>query len=209
MEWIDQLKVNTEPQQQAAQREDVSGTVAQLRDAAFRWDKRSGSFADGKASTCRSIADSVERFGGFASDKQREYALKLIAWSQPRGAVEIKPEPVFTVPKLFDVMQRHAHLHVSPLKLSRKNQDSLVWVMFSGQCVGKIENAVVTLFSKRLRDNAEQNVRDLLAEFEADPLEAARKFGKLAGRCCSCGRELTDPVSIERGIGPTCEARFS
>jgi len=25
-----------------------------------------------------------------------------------------------------------------------------------------------------------------------------------AGRCGRCGRELTDPVSIERGIGPEC-----
>lgn len=25
-----------------------------------------------------------------------------------------------------------------------------------------------------------------------------------AGRCCSCNRMLTDPASIERGIGPEC-----
>jgi hypothetical protein len=24
------------------------------------------------------------------------------------------------------------------------------------------------------------------------------------GRCCRCGRTLTDPLSIERGIGPEC-----
>jgi len=34
------------------------------------------------------------------------------------------------------------------------------------------------------------------------------KYGKLAGRCCSCGRELTDDDSIEAGIGPVCARKF-
>jgi hypothetical protein len=28
-----------------------------------------------------------------------------------------------------------------------------------------------------------------------------------AGRCRRCGRLLTDPVSVERGIGPECVTR--
>jgi hypothetical protein len=28
--------------------------------------------------------------------------------------------------------------------------------------------------------------------------------GHLIGRCCICGHELTDPISLERGIGPEC-----
>jgi hypothetical protein len=28
--------------------------------------------------------------------------------------------------------------------------------------------------------------------------------GRLIGRCCICGYELTDPISLERGIGPEC-----
>jgi hypothetical protein len=27
------------------------------------------------------------------------------------------------------------------------------------------------------------------------------------GKCCRCGRKLTDPVSIETGIGPECASR--
>lgn len=30
-----------------------------------------------------------------------------------------------------------------------------------------------------------------------------------SGRCCCCGRTLTHPDSITKGIGPECEARFS
>jgi hypothetical protein len=93
------------------------------------------------------------------------------------------------------------------LKLARKNQDSLVWVMYNGNCVGKIEAESLSLFRARL-GAAEPKVRSLLAEFESDPLAAAQKYGKLSGRCCSCGRDLTDPVSIENGIGPICQMRF-
>lgn len=28
------------------------------------------------------------------------------------------------------------------------------------------------------------------------------------GACCRCGRQLTDPASVEAGIGPTCRARM-
>lgn len=183
--------------------------VNTLRAAAALYDKRSDSFAQGKADICRDIAAKVERFGSFASDKQRDFAGKLIEWSKPRAAstTTFTPVAVLEVPKLFTIMQKHTHFHAAPLKLSRKNQDTLVWIMFGGECVGKIENARVALFGRRLGPN-EPQVRAMLAEFEADPLAAAKKYGKLSGRCCSCGRDLTDPVSIEQGIGPICATRF-
>jgi len=39
-------------------------------------------------------------------------------------------------------------------------------------------------------------------------LEAAKAFGKLYGVCCICARVLTNPVSIEAGIGPICGGRL-
>lgn len=39
-------------------------------------------------------------------------------------------------------------------------------------------------------------------------LEDAKKFGRETGTCCSCGRELTNPESIEAGIGPICAQKF-
>lgn len=42
----------------------------------------------------------------------------------------------------------------------------------------------------------------------SDPLTAAIKYGKVSGSCSCCGRELTDPRSIERGIGPICAEKF-
>jgi len=41
-----------------------------------------------------------------------------------------------------------------------------------------------------------------------NPLEAAVRYGRLTGSCACCGRELTDPKSVERGIGPVCASNW-
>lgn len=42
----------------------------------------------------------------------------------------------------------------------------------------------------------------------ADPENAAIAFGKTFGVCSCCGRDLTDPDSVARGIGPVCADNF-
>jgi hypothetical protein len=39
-------------------------------------------------------------------------------------------------------------------------------------------------------------------------LEQACDYGLQFGVCVACGRELTDEVSVARGIGPVCARRF-
>ena len=39
-------------------------------------------------------------------------------------------------------------------------------------------------------------------------LEQARALSRRTGTCCSCGARLTDPNSIDAGIGPVCARRF-
>ena len=45
---------------------------------------------------------------------------------------------------------------------------------------------------------------DAVVSVAADPRGEAVKHGKASGQCSCCGRRLTDPVSIEMGIGPIC-----
>ncbi len=52
------------------------------------------------------------------------------------------------------------------------------------------------------------DVKELLLSAAADPLTAAIKYGRETGNCSCCGRELTDPRSIEMGIGPICKEKF-
>ena len=39
-------------------------------------------------------------------------------------------------------------------------------------------------------------------------LQAAEDYGRQWGVCCVCGAVLTNPESIERGIGPICGGRL-
>jgi len=204
--------------------------VQDLRAAAKLFALRSpkDSFAIGKEATCLDLANKLERFGSFVSDKQDDFARKLVEWSLPRGqqgaqaapgapaaapvAPTPAPAPVVRLERLFDLMQRLSKLTIGEITIARKNQDSLCWVKVAGRdgVVGKIENGTLSLFWGRLHTakiDAKLVEADLL-RIEADPEAAAVLHGKASGRCAICSRDLTDPVSIERGIGPICAERF-
>lgn len=42
----------------------------------------------------------------------------------------------------------------------------------------------------------------------ANPHDAAKVYGMKTGKCSCCGRELTNGLSIELGIGPICRDKF-
>jgi hypothetical protein len=50
--------------------------------------------------------------------------------------------------------------------------------------------------------------KGLIVEACADPEQAAIAYGKQFGSCSCCGRTLSDPVSVERGIGPICADKW-
>jgi len=222
----------------------LNPSIEALEEAAKRWDARSDSFAQGKNVTCRDIAAKLRRFGSYASEAQRGFAEKLVAWSLPRPAplanTEVsrlhRPgvEPVTTVcstvtpqqlvegygaprglpeiavPDTFAVMQKFAKFTIGDMTIARKNQDTMCWIKFAGcaKVVGKIENGKAVLWPARMSSLQLEEIKKLLAEVEINPLEAAMRHGRLSGRCSMCGRDLTDPVSIERGIGPICLTGF-
>lgn len=47
-----------------------------------------------------------------------------------------------------------------------------------------------------------------LSEDTLMTLEEARDYGVRHGVCAACGRTLTNPESIEYGIGPVCRTRY-
>jgi hypothetical protein len=59
-------------------------TIEQLNAAAQRFYARSDDFAIGKGAICEDLARKLARFGSFASDKQADFAAKLVTWSEPR-----------------------------------------------------------------------------------------------------------------------------
>lgn len=49
----------------------------------------------------------------------------------------------------------------------------------------------------------------LVEETGRDPLALAVAYGRRTGNCACCGRTLSDPESVERGIGPICLSKWS
>ena len=197
--------------------------VQDLRAAAKLFALRSpkDSFAIGKEATCLDLANKLERFGSFVSDKQDDFARKLVEWSKPRqGAqeaartaqerVETPAEVLPQLHKLADLMQRLSKLTIGDITIARKNADSLCWVKVAGRdgVVGKIENGRLHLWRSRMGAFQASDVLAKLVAIEADPEAAAVLHGKASGRCAVCSRDLTDPESIERGIGPVCAGKF-
>lgn len=76
-----------------------------------------------------------------------------------------------------------------------------VYTKKDGEYLGKMLNG-------RFFGNAsDQDLADIV-RIAADPLGSAIAHGKMTGECAVCSRTLSDPVSIERGIGPVCADKF-
>jgi hypothetical protein len=78
-----------------------------------------------------------------------------------------------------------------------------VYVNHDGQYMGKVFGG------KFLKGyNCSPEIETEVIKTCTDPEQAAIAYGKKFGSCAICSRELSDPVSIERGIGPICYGRF-
>lgn len=154
----------------------------------------------------KSLLAGHARYGSF-SERQLPHVQRLVASAAAPAA------DVVMVPKFFDVLQRHAKFYIGKITITRKNADSLCWIKHddSADVVGKIEGGKVVLFGKRMQAAGldDSDILPVLRDLENDPLGTAKAHGKLAGRCCSCGRELTDENSIAAGIGPICAEKFA
>ena len=61
---------------------------------------------------------------------------------------------------------------------------------------------------RNLSPEGRQEFWALLARLrDGDAEEVFAEFGKRFGRCCMCGRELTNQQSVEDGIGPICKQK--
>lgn len=180
-------------------------TATQLKAAAAVY-RESGKHVN--ADTCLDMAAKLERYGSFKSEKQASFAASLVG-----NATSLQPQAELRVPALFEVMQRLATLTLPTLIISRKNQQSFCWLLDNNgdnDCIGKIDNGVVTLFAAKMARIGVKTdtVLTLLRAIEADPIKAIAEAGRASGRCAICSRDLTDDESIERGIGPVCMRRL-
>jgi hypothetical protein len=199
-------------QQAAAPVEGPDAPLARALEAAMPY------LAPKDVSFATSLLEGFRKFGSF-TDRQRPYAqsfanafpasLEQAPFEKPASAPE---KPAATLcPNICSKVNLNgfSRFTVGKLGLSLKNDGSVIWVKWDGRIAGSIDPATTAYRSSRryLADYALAQCLDALLKVEADPLAAARENGVLTGRCSCCGRPLTDPTSIEFGIGPICRER--
>lgn len=91
---------------------------------------------------------------------------------------------------------------IKPAGDTSKNPGAL-YVTESGQYLGKVMGG--RFFKVRECDSAQEGI---VVNLINDPVGAAEAYGHLTGHCCICNRELTNPESVARGIGPICADKF-
>ena len=99
---------------------------------------------------------------------------------------------------------RAGSLKVYPAPESGKNAGALYVKDVYGDYLGKVTADGDFFRARGVSDADVQHVADLAA----DPLGTAIKYARDTGHCACCGRELTDPKSVELGIGPDCKKNF-
>lgn len=163
-----------------------------------------------------SLRASVEKYGSL-TQAQIDAARGAIAKRDAaRAAAQDRKEnaPAITMDKIEEafataranglrkIKVRFVGLTFKPAKSDSANAGAL-YVKEGEQYLGKIMGGK---FMASRECGAERTAKIL--EIARDPKAAAVAHGKLTGSCSCCGRELTDPVSVENGIGPICQAKF-
>lgn len=183
--------------------------------AALRAAARSGKLSAYEAGAADDIASKLVTFGRYASDRQRAFARGLIEKGATASAPAAGNPNTVPVPKLWALMQNIAQIDAGIVKVRKVNGIPHYWLKVRGVkqgAVGKIEGGVATVWPRKLAEKqlgfvepvSFETYRAALVALEADPATVIAEHGKATGSCGCCGRELTDPESIARGIGPVC-----
>lgn len=159
-----------------------------------------------------SLRANVERWGGLTAN-QMVAARKCMSRSKaapsapPRGA-RVNVE---AVQRAFDNASeaglkrpklRFATFSCSMAPAAGKNPGA-IYVKAGDLYLGKVTNGEF----HSARECTPTTERDVVQVLQ-DPMQAAIAYGRRTGACSCCGRELSDPVSVERGIGPICANKY-
>lgn len=164
----------------------------------------------------------VERNGDL-TENQMAAVGRCMAHAAARDARAAQQAAVIETPPTVDVSRIKAALDAAAASGLRRPGMKINGIHFkrapdSGRNPGAIYVTEGNLYLGLIRDNTftpgrdfgrGENVIARLTEIAADPGRAAAASGLQTGACACCGRTLTDPFSVEIGIGPKCAQRFN
>jgi hypothetical protein len=178
----------------------VNECIAQLREMTS-WNSFAASLVaqyDSKGSLSVAQVEAAERmFAKMTANAANKSAAKAVDLSN--------------VHKMFDAALAHGlkrpRFAFGDLRLSLASETSrnagAVYVKLGGEYAGKVQGGVYHPVGAGSVATAQA-----IATIAADPLAAAVQHGRDTGQCACCGRTLTDPESVARGIGPICAAHW-
>jgi hypothetical protein len=140
-------------------------------------------------------------------DAERTHAIRKIEASAPSCSVTAL-ETAFAKAKDAGIKYpklRFADFAFSPAGVRSRNPGAVyVKSRHDGTYYGKVHEGRFVRSYRECDEETEQAILKVCA----DPHTAAIAYGKQFGVCCCCGRELTDPKSVAKGIGPVCEKSY-
>jgi hypothetical protein len=169
----------------------------------------------------QSMHDAITKWNGLTANQLAACtrAAEKVAARQADRAAAVEAAPVIDMTKieaafaaarssgLKSLKLRIGDLVISPAKATSANAGALYV-----KSKGSFDNS--TYFGKIMGGKFLKS-RDCDAATEAliitaatDPLAAAIAYGRATGQCSCCGRELTNKISIDLGIGPVCRAKW-
>jgi hypothetical protein len=148
--------------------------------------------------------------------EKKKVSEKQIAWMHylaTQGVIDSQIPVEFgpykqLVNKMYDAGAYRAskfQVRLPGITLSTVNKGAnigCVYVYENNHYVGKITA------NGELKDNASEDVLNLLEDANDNLLQLAKIYGHETGTCSICARTLSDPLSVQMGIGPICAKRF-
>ena len=110
------------------------------------------------------------------------------------------------VNKMYDTMTaKKFQVRLPGMTLSTVNKGAnvgCVYIFENNNYVGKITS------TGELKGNVSEDVENLLEDANDNLLQLAKIYGHETGTCSICARTLSDPLSVQMGIGPICAKRL-
>lgn len=154
-----------------------------------------GSLTANQLGACQRCIDGLARAS--AARAERETAAPAVTISKITEAFDSARASGIKRPKL-----RLDDFTFKPAKAGSRNPGA-IYVMQGEDYLGRVDGG---RFVRSAICGVERE--QAIVAVATDPAAAAKAYGLRTGSCSCCGRTLTDPESIERGIGPICETKF-
>lgn len=160
-----------------------------------------------------SLLDSLTKWGGLTVG-QLMAVQRCIAKAKIRADKAANPtivtataiEAAFTKAQAAGIQRpklRLGDFKFSPAPANGKNPGAIYVKDQAGTYLGKVAGGKLITVAL-VGPDIERDIATVIN----DPAAAAVAYGKRWGKCSVCNRDLTDPESVSKGIGPVCAERF-